>query len=249
MTQVNFADLRQRVHIEQVATQLGLKLKPHGVQYRSSCPICNDKNERALVITPAKGLFFCFSCKQGGDAITLVSKVKNISLRDAALFLDTSAAPAPPAAAPAKAPTGFDPGKYANTLDPCHASLEPLGVSSETLREWRAGYASTGVHRGKLALPVTRDGKTVAYIGRTLKDETPRLSFANGTNPQDFIFGEDRVGEGPLQLVRDPIDVIRAHEGGMSNVIAFLTETITPQQLEQLAALMDRAKCESVEVF
>lgn len=89
----------------------------------------------------------------------------------------------------------------------------------------------------------------MAYIGRTLKDETPHLSFANGTNPQDFIFGEDRVSEGPLQLVRDPIDVIRAHEGGMSNAIAFLTETITPQQLEQLAALMDRAKCESVEVF
>ena len=35
----------------------------------------------------------------------------------------------------------------------------------------------------------------------------------------------------------------------MENVAVFLTETVTAQQLEQLAALMDDRKCEHLEMF
>jgi transposase len=50
-------------------------------------------------------------------------------------------------------------------------------------------------------------------------------------------------------LVRDPVQVLTAHENGIENVVAFLTENVTAQQLEQLAALMDERKCENVEMF
>jgi hypothetical protein len=35
--------------------------------------------------------------------------------------------------------------------------------------------------------------------------------------------------------VRDPLEVLRVHESGVENVVAFLTEGICAQQLEELA--------------
>jgi hypothetical protein len=49
--------------------------------------------------------------------------------------------------------------------------------------------------------------------------------------------------------IRDPLQVLTAHESGIENVVAFLTENVTALQLEQLAALMDERKCEHMEMF
>jgi hypothetical protein len=45
-----------------------------------------------------------------------------------------------------------------------------------------------------------------------------------------------------LFLVRDPLQVLTAHENGIENVVAFLTDNVTALQLEQLAAPMERAE-------
>ena len=78
--------------------------------------------------------------------------------------------------------------------------------------------------------------------------ETHTAIFPNGTNPHDSIFNSHRVRSGDLYLVRDPLQVLQAVENGVENVVAFLT-TITPQQLEQLASLMDERKVETFELF
>ena len=49
--------------------------------------------------------------------------------------------------------------------------------------------------------------------------------------------------------MRDPLQVLAAHESGIDNVVAFLTESITAQQLEMLATLMDEKQCETIELF
>ena len=82
-----------------------------------------------------------------------------------------------------------------------------------------------------------------------LKDESPALIFPNTFDPRQHIFNAERIVEGDLFLVRDPVRVLTAFESGLANVAAFLTETIGAQQLEQLASLMDERKCESVELF
>lgn len=46
------------------------------------------------------------------------------------------------------------------------------------------------------------------------------------------------MGTGDLNLVRDSFQALNAFEAGIENVVAFLTEAISPQQLEQLAALI-----------
>ena len=92
-------------------------------------------------------------------------------------------------------------------------------------------------------------GILLAYCGRAVKDESPLLLFPNGFDPRIAIFNANRIVEGDLFLVRDPLQVLTAHESGIENVVAFLTENVTALQLEQLAALMDERKCEHLEMF
>jgi hypothetical protein len=103
--------------------------------------------------------------------------------------------------------------------------------------------------RGRLAVPIhDRAGTLLAYVGIAVSEETsPRLHFPNGFDPHSVIFGADRVKEGELYLVRDPLNVLTAYQS-VENVVAFLAP-ITAQQVEMLAALMDAAHCETVELF
>ena len=104
--------------------------------------------------------------------------------------------------------------------------------------------------RGRFAIPVHDPaGMLLAYCGRAAKDESPLLLFPNGFDPRIAIFNANSIVEGDLFLVRDPLRVLTAHESGIENVVAFLTENVTALQLEQLAALMDERKCEHLEVF
>ena len=82
-----------------------------------------------------------------------------------------------------------------------------------------------------------------------MNGESPPLTFPNGFEPASVIFNADRAAGGELYLVRDPLRVLVAHESGIDNVVAFLTEDITALQLEMLAALMDEKKCETVQLF
>lgn len=47
----------------------------------------------------------------------------------------------------------------------------------------------------------------------------------------------------------DPNRTGKVFEGGVDNVVAFLAESISAQQLEMLASLMDERLCETVELF
>lgn len=259
---VDFAELKTRVSIEQAAQMLGLNLVPHGNQYRGACPVCKTGGDRALIVTPAKGLFYCFAKKSGGDAIALTAHIRGIPVKEAADQLDRAfgtvqngtstvsknRATAPQAPEARKQPA-FDPEAYAARLDASHASLAPLGISAATLKAWKAGYASSGTNRGRLAIALhDRDGDILGFAGRSLSDEQPSLTIPNGVNPQEIIFGSDRVEAGTLYLVRDVLDVLRAHESGVQNVVCFLTE-ISCLQVEMLAALMATKHCDTVELF
>jgi DNA primase len=84
---VDFAALKERVSIEHAIQLLGLQLKPAGNQLRGPCPICKTGGDRALVVTPAKGMFYCFMAQTGGDQIALVAHVKACKTTEAANFL------------------------------------------------------------------------------------------------------------------------------------------------------------------
>ncbi|MGD0643267.1 MAG: CHC2 zinc finger domain-containing protein [Roseiarcus sp.] len=255
---VDFQDLKARVNISDVLPLLGIATKAYGAQLRACCPIHKGSDPRGFVVTPAKGVWYCFGGCGGGDMIALVAKVRGCDPKDAARFIaegtgtssgnrtvpgNSTSSPQPKD----ERRRGFDPEAYAKGLDPAHAALASLGIAAETFRQWKAGYSTSGVNRGRLAFPIaSKDGAIVGYAGRTVGEESPSLSFPNGLSPSEFIFGADRVTEGELHLVRDAIEVMRAYENGIENVVAFLTEVVMPQQLEMLSSLMDERKCGTI---
>ena len=86
---VDFKALRREIQIEAVCDLLGIQLKrmANG-QMRGHCIICGHESERAFVVTPSVGLFYCFAdCKNGGDIIALTAAVKQLTLTGAARFL------------------------------------------------------------------------------------------------------------------------------------------------------------------
>ena len=260
---IDFADVKARVSIEEAAEKIGLNLKPSAGKLRCPCPV-HGGGDRAIVITPEKGLFCCFGSRPstGGDQIQLVAHVKEISVKDAAEFLggtvplsrNTTAPPnnKSPSTVPTNPPgrkPGFDVAAYAAKLDPGAPALASLGISAETLRDWKAGYSNSGTNRGRLAIALhDRDGNILGFAGRSLNDEQPALTIPNGINPQEIIFGGERVEQGTLYLVRDVLDVLKAYESGVTNCVCFLTE-ISALQVEMLAALMATKHCDTVELF
>jgi hypothetical protein len=117
--------------------------------------------------------------------LKLVSESKGVAIREAAIELakfcglelvtsgtSGTSKPVPGTSSPQPDRKGFDAEKYAAGLDPDHASLEPLGVSAETYRAWKAGFSPSGVNRGRLALPIcSKEGSVIAYCGRALSDQ------------------------------------------------------------------------------
>jgi DNA primase len=84
---VDFAEVKERCSIVDAVALLGLKCTEERSQLRAACPACGNGGPRAIVITPSKGLFHCFPSKAGGDQIALVSHVKGVSQKDAALLM------------------------------------------------------------------------------------------------------------------------------------------------------------------
>ena len=57
---IDFTELKQHVSIERAVELLDVNLKKTGAQLRGPRPICKDGGDRAFVVTPAMGLFYCF---------------------------------------------------------------------------------------------------------------------------------------------------------------------------------------------
>ena len=256
MAFIDFADLKTRISIQDAVEYLSIDMKQRGEQLRSSCPHCGG-DDRTLVVTPSKNAYYCWSSKKGGDCISLVAHVLDIGVKEAAAKLEErygtgSKKGTVPEARKSTVPEErserrLQPLDY---LQADHDKLVSLGVLSDTATFFAAGYAPKGIMRGRLAIPIhSRTGELVAYCGRAVSGESPTLTFPNGFRPEQYVFNAHRIEGGDLYLTRDPLDVLTAYENGVENVVSFLTDSITAEQLQILASLMDERGCSTVELF
>ena len=162
---LDFARVKAEHPIEKVAERLGLQLKKAGATLRGPCP-SGSGDDRALVITPSKGVFFSFATQKGGDCISLVAFVRNCALKDAARWIAGDQAPEPEKSTQAERPSeGFKPLDY---LQPDHEAVVALGIEPEDAKRIGCGFAPRGIMKGKVAWPVRLpDGTLIGYIGLT----------------------------------------------------------------------------------
>lgn len=62
---IDFQALKQEIKIEDTVPLLGLKVSRFNDQMRGPCPTCKSGGDRALVITAAKSVYYCFAASEG----------------------------------------------------------------------------------------------------------------------------------------------------------------------------------------
>ena len=257
MSFVDFAEVKASHPIETIAERLALKLIKRGEQLRGPCPVCEKGGDRALVVTPSKAAFYCFAGQTGGDAIALAAHIRGETMKQAANWIVGDQTPPSGEEKTDTVPNERKGNEERRLLKPLpyleadHEALKPLGISPETLAEFGAGYAPKGIMRGRLAIPIRDwEGELIAYCGQAVSaEQSPKLIFPNGFEPEKHIFNADKIQDSELILARDPLTVLSATEAGIVNLICFLTLEMTSLQLQMLAALMDERTIEFVEAM
>jgi DNA primase len=163
---IDFKAIKAAVSIEDAANLLKLALKKSGAQLRSACPACSNDDERTIVLTPSRGLFYCFDAKVGGDCLALVQHITGLEVQDAAQFLAPKEATVPQKTEAGnnrsqpkretKKETAFDPAAFASKL----TYPDDLGISEE-----EATRLGVGEHRGKLYVALRDEfGFTTGFV-------------------------------------------------------------------------------------
>lgn len=74
-------DIRKLARIEVIAAEY-TTLKRSGRSLKGRCPV-HEERSPSFVVTPSKGLWKCFGCGAGGDAIALVAQVEHVRFPEA----------------------------------------------------------------------------------------------------------------------------------------------------------------------
>ena len=78
-------EVRQRSDIVDVISSY-VRLNKKGSNYFGLCPFHNEKTG-SFSVTPAKQMFYCFGCHEGGNVITFIQKHENMTFTEAVRFL------------------------------------------------------------------------------------------------------------------------------------------------------------------
>lgn len=59
-----------------------IQLTPNGNKYKGSCPF-HDEKTSSFFVTPSRGMYKCFGCGEGGDAIRFIEKFERVDFKEA----------------------------------------------------------------------------------------------------------------------------------------------------------------------
>ena len=79
------SQIKDRLDIVDVISQY-VVLKKNGANYIGLCPFHNDKHP-SMSVSPTRGIYKCFSCGAGGDALNFLVKIQNREYKDVILEL------------------------------------------------------------------------------------------------------------------------------------------------------------------
>ena len=153
------AEVRERAGIVEVISDY-ISLKKSGANFQGLCPFHGEKTP-SFNVNPSRGIFHCFGCGEGGNAITFVMKMEGISFPEAVKLLAKRVGveidDRPPTLSEMKRKDEKEQqlgiiaaaaGYYARLLrdDPAGDAgrryLAGRGVEGEVISSYRLGYAS-----------------------------------------------------------------------------------------------------------
>ncbi len=150
MTQSSVQTIKERLSITDVISSY-IKLEKSGTYLRGKCPFHNEKTP-SFFVSPARGTYHCFGCNRGGDIFSFVEEIEASTFREALTLLANKAGVTLEAYSGKKEETHeelyeiheeatkFFEARLANEKGAL-AYLEERGLTKETLKNFRVGYA------------------------------------------------------------------------------------------------------------
>ena len=142
--------IKDRLNIIDVISPY-VELHKAGRHFKGKSPFTNEKTP-SFFVSPERGQYYCFSTSQGGDMFKFVQAMEGVEFKDALKILAEKAGVELVAENPQKkterdelmavleAATAFYENGLTNSVD-ARAYLERRGVTAETIKKWRIGYA------------------------------------------------------------------------------------------------------------
>jgi DNA primase len=79
--------IKARVDLAAIVAERGVKLQRKGQHLFARCPFHQPDKTPSFVVTPHRGLFHCFGCGLGGDAIGFLVRYDRVSFPEAVRIL------------------------------------------------------------------------------------------------------------------------------------------------------------------
>lgn len=281
--------VRQSVDIVEVIGDY-VQLKKQGRNYFGLCPF-HGENTPSFSVSSDKQIFHCFGCGEGGNALSFIMKIENISFAEAVMRLGNRAGISMNeyVSEPEETPDHHSEmikahellKKYyhhllMNTPDakPALEYLLNRGISKEMISKFEIGYASVAWDhatrvlqkrgfaleqmvqaglvmksdkdgsyfdrfRNRIVFPIqSLQGKTIAFSGRTLGDDSPKYMNSPETpifhkSSTLYHFHQARAMMRKRQrvlLMEGYADVIAAVNSGLDEAVATMGTALTEEQ-------------------
>ena len=131
-----------------------LKLEKAGAYFKARCPFHNEKSA-SFFVSPARGSYHCFGCGKGGDIFSFVEEIEGIAFKEALrLLADRAGITLTREDTEGKSEESLlfkvleDATRFYEAELPRHkdalAYLKKRGLTDETIKEFRVGYAPDG---------------------------------------------------------------------------------------------------------
>ncbi|MEV5881251.1 DNA primase [Streptomyces sp. NPDC052020] len=155
--------VRDAVPIDAVVSEYLQLRNAGGGNLKGLCPF-HDEKSPSFQVSPAKGLFHCFGCQEGGDTITFVMKIDHLSFSEAVERL----------AAQAGITLRYEEGGY----NPAHQRGERIRLveAHKIAAEWYAEQLATS--------PEAETGRI--FLAERGFDQAAAVHFGVGYSPQGW---------------------------------------------------------------
>lgn len=147
--------VREKMRIEEVIGSY-ITLVPFGKNYKACCPFHNEKTP-SFNINTDKQMFYCFGCKKGGDVFSFVQEIEHMDFKESLKLLAEKAGidmrhSAELSKEMRQKKSLLQIHEYATRFyqlllvqhPPVLDYLKKRGLSGDTIKNWRIGYAPDG---------------------------------------------------------------------------------------------------------
>ena len=233
--------------LSKVVEALGRPLKKVGYEYVTTCPWHEDANP-SLTISDRKGFCFCHVCREGGDSVDFIQKVKGLAWREAVemaagiLNIDVQVDDVNPEEAARrrnerkrqlealkKEQEGYKKNLHDSKAGRIRQILKDRGFNKEAAVEFGLGFAPKGFFGGRITVPIFNHlNELVGWTGRATGDQPGKYKNTADNelfHKKQLVFNEYRAIDaakeaGSLIFVEGHLDVVTMWQHGIRNVVA-----------------------------